>query len=536
MDHLTEYQERFSAYFKTLSEIIKLYGPMSFSDTTILLHSVINHINYLQLQTASIHISLDPDNIHIQTGFPSLCSMTEYTDIKKIILNNLQHNGFYVDSISDSDEPSPFKNPEKVLRTQDIDSQNGVYKVASVIYYALTGHPIPDYIMRIEKDTIESPSYLNINLTSFHDQVLLQALAMKPSDRFQNITDFEKAWENPEQYVRSQKLKERLERERLEKERLEQESLEKENLEKESLEKERLEKERLKEERLKEKRLKEKRLKEKRHRTILFIIFTALILVLVVFLVSKLHLQLESTPDNISVIGETGAKTSTAAADSSVPAGVQSTVDFIFAETNVLTQYRGRDSEVIVPDGTVRIGSSAFENCQSMTRLVLPDTVIEIDDKAFSNCNNLTDIEFSSSLEKIGKSAFSRCNAIRSLQLPDSLLTIDNSAFTGCTNLSSIKFGNNLQTIGRLAFSGCSNLSMIELPESLQLIKAYAFQSCSDLTDVYIYSQNCKLEEDVFSGCGGFFTLYGYKNSGVHEHTVDSSYFDNEGLNFKYLE
>jgi hypothetical protein len=138
--------------------------------------------------------------------------------------------------------------------------------------------------------------------------------------------------------------------------------------------------------------------------------------------------------------------------------------------------------------GYLIIGSDAFKNSTTLTRVTISPTIQSIESNAFYNCVNLTEVTFegfntTSSLTKIGDNAFSLCMKLRSIVIPLRLLYIGNSAFKSCSLLASVivyPFYNNLKSIGYEAFSNCP-LTNIVIPETVTSIGINAFQSTSNL-------------------------------------------------------
>ncbi len=126
----------------------------------------------------------------------------------------------------------------------------------------------------------------------------------------------------------------------------------------------------------------------------------------------------------------------------------------------------GLTGEVIIPDGITSIGANAFRECSGLSGVVLPEGLISI-----------------------GNSAFARCTGLRgSVKFPDSVTSINDSAFDGCNGLSSISFGNGLSYIGRYAFSYCKGISgILSIPLSVQLIDVGAFDMCTGLSHIAVY-------------------------------------------------
>lgn len=60
----------------------------------------------------------------------------------------------------------------------------------------------------------------------------------------------------------------------------------------------------------------------------------------------------------------------------------------------------------------IRIGNSAFQNCNSLSSVHLPETVTSIGSTAFGGCSSLTSLEIPESVTSIGSSAFYGCISI----------------------------------------------------------------------------------------------------------------------------
>ena len=120
-----------------------------------------------------------------------------------------------------------------------------------------------------------------------------------------------------------------------------------------------------------------------------------------------------------------------------------------------------------VPEGVLKIGESAFENCQGLMQIELPSSVTEIGARAFDNCKNL-----------------------ESVSLGDSVVDIGDYAFEYCVNLSKISIPDTVETIGYRAFDSCVKLKILIIPASVTKIGDYAFSLCTGLTSIDVDDEN----------------------------------------------
>lgn len=117
-------------------------------------------------------------------------------------------------------------------------------------------------------------------------------------------------------------------------------------------------------------------------------------------------------------------------------------------------------SSYTIQEGTLVIGSRAFEGCWNMTSVDMPNSVEIIDEQAFYMCHSLTNITFSSSLNTIGADAFDGCN-FKSVKIPNTVTIIGSRAFAQCHRLTDVYVPQSVTTIGDGAFSHNESLSNI---------------------------------------------------------------------------
>lgn len=196
------------------------------------------------------------------------------------------------------------------------------------------------------------------------------------------------------------------------------------------------------------------------------------------------------------------------------------------------------NGHVVIPEGTLKIPSRAFSDCENLKSVALPTGLTSIENGAFNGCTGLTSIELPGSLTNIGLGAFLHCTGLTSIVIPASVTTIDSIAFAECSALANIdvapgnpnfrsegncllsKDGTTLvlgcttsvipdsvTTIGWGAFRGCSDLSRIILPKGLKVIDGYAFYHCVALTDIDLPSGVTSIGSSVFAECTGLTSL-----------------------------
>lgn len=207
---------------------------------------------------------------------------------------------------------------------------------------------------------------------------------------------------------------------------------------------------------------------------------------------------------------------------------------------------------VIIPDGIIKIGNSAFSGCSSLTYIEIPQSVYNIGESAFKGCLSLTsviildgnndlyikgtafddcklnevylgrnlgyDCEYyigspfrfkncllkvtiGSNVKRIKYSAFEGCSSLTSITMPDGLEIIGDKAFAQCTSLSSLELSNHIVQIGDEAFYGCTSLSSIELPASLVEIGWGAFSGCKSLVSIKLPKSITTISGRMFADC-----------------------------------
>ena len=165
--------------------------------------------------------------------------------------------------------------------------------------------------------------------------------------------------------------------------------------------------------------------------------------------------------------------------------------------------YESKLSQIILPEGLVKIGEHAFFACMNLTNIKLPSTVTELGSHAFALCRSLTNISLSSSLLQMGAYSFENCNSLNGITIPEGVNNIPKKCFHKCESLTFVNLPGHLNKIEEEAFKDCKNLTQINLPNSLKEIESYAFESCENLEGIRIPASVTKIGKKPFHKCKG---------------------------------
>ena len=157
---------------------------------------------------------------------------------------------------------------------------------------------------------------------------------------------------------------------------------------------------------------------------------------------------------------------------------------FVITAKGVLTEYRGNDEILEIPQGVKAIGSNllGYRKGEAVRTVIIPEGVTEIKPRAFSS-SDIEAVSLPSTLCKIGEDAFGYCRNLKQITIPDGVTEIPNMAFW-MSGLEEIHLPVNLKKIGDGAFQHCEHLKTINLPDLTTLeIGSKAFTGCKSLVD-----------------------------------------------------
>ena len=110
---------------------------------------------------------------------------------------------------------------------------------------------------------------------------------------------------------------------------------------------------------------------------------------------------------------------------------------------------------VTVLDGTEIIGEGAFYCNNNVQKVKLPDGLIRLDSSAFKGCKSLTQINLPSTLTDLGYSKFANDSNLKDIggdTLPPLVTIIYSGVFRGCDKLNSFTIPQSVTTVGMEAF------------------------------------------------------------------------------------
>lgn len=181
--------------------------------------------------------------------------------------------------------------------------------------------------------------------------------------------------------------------------------------------------------------------------------------------------------------------------------------DYAFYECSI-TNFGGENFDLVIPEGTVYIGRSAFYKCSYIVCLTVPGSVETIGAYAFYGCNNLGatvnvqlgdgkdengeeiepevitvvgKMELGDGIVSIGERAFQNCVSLVEVDIPDSVTSLGIRVFYKCASLTTVTLGKGVKNIPDYAFYKCVSLETVNTPSTLETVGNYAFRGCGAL-------------------------------------------------------
>lgn len=138
--------------------------------------------------------------------------------------------------------------------------------------------------------------------------------------------------------------------------------------------------------------------------------------------------------------------------------------DFVI-ENNILVEYLGKDTEIVIPEGVEVIDEEVFAFNENLKVVYLPSTIKEIRDGAFFYCDSLSEAYLQEGVQTIGYGAFYGTNLTR-ITIPSSITWIGAKspdkygAFDYCPSLKDVQYGGTMEKWHSLGLSVGENVTI----------------------------------------------------------------------------
>ena len=185
-----------------LKDYLEKQGAMHPEAARNLIFPIIEAVKKIH-QEGIIHRDISPDNIFIMDE-----ETIKVFDFGAAILNDSEE-GMAAEAVI----KVGYSAPEQYRDRARQDFYTDVYSVGAILYQMLTGVKPLESTEREYKDTLKSPHEMGAELSSNMDRAVMEALAVQPELRFQNIRQLEDALQNrraaeyPKEKLRKRKLR-----------------------------------------------------------------------------------------------------------------------------------------------------------------------------------------------------------------------------------------------------------------------------------------------------------------------------------------
>ena len=203
---------------------------------------------------------------------------------------------------------------------------------------------------------------------------------------------------------------------------------------------------------------------------------------------------------------------------------------------NVLIGYTGEDTVLNIPEGTLGIGTGAFDISllrEEITDITFPEGLIGLARQSCFALHDLVRLELPETLEIIGEEAFKACHVLGNVTLPEGIKIVDAGAFNGTPWLSEqirgsedefvligpgtlvsykgteedVVIPEGVVTVDEGLFSGDEEIRSVVFPSTVYSVGLAAFRDCTGLETVELNEGLRMIGNGAFTGCPCLETL-----------------------------
>ena len=175
-----------------------------------------------------------------------------------------------------------------------------------------------------------------------------------------------------------------------------------------------------------------------------------------------------------------------------------------------MAKYEIKDGVGIIPEGTTKLDSYAFQDRKDLTSVTIPESVTEIGLCAFEGCTGLTSIVIPASVAELYNDIFNGCTGLTSIKVAEEneifdsrdncnaiIQTEKNRLLVGCKNT---QIPPTVFAIGQYAYCGMGLVSVV-IPDNVVSIARNCFEDNESLESVTLGKSIKELGGDIFKGC-----------------------------------
>ena len=195
--------------------------------------------------------------------------------------------------------------------------------------------------------------------------------------------------------------------------------------------------------------------------------------------------------------------------------------NFIISDEGTLIEYKGNESEIIIPEGVIKLKNALFWKNTKIKKVVFPISLQFLGGDTFYGCINLKEIVITKNIISIGDNPFADCpklelvnksanfvyengalydkdktrliyfsikNSPKSFVTPPTLISIGKHAFYNCHNIKQITLSENIRIIENNPFSNLPQLKLINNSKHFKFIEGALYNA--SLTTLFYYEHS----------------------------------------------